>query len=332
MLCDNWGLVSVIVPIYKVEKYLNKCVDSLLKQTYKNLEIILVDDGSPDNCGKICDRYKEKDKRIKVIHKTNGGLSDARNIGVDYSTGDFISFIDSDDFVSPIFVERMLNAMVKTGADIVSTDYNIARFIDLDEETVRLDEEYDETNTSVLTVDEALRLLLYQRIPNGAPFRLYRRYVFNELVFPCGIIFEDVAIVHKLFMKVNRIALVHEKMYAYRLRKDGIVRSGFSLDKMVVVSITRNLYEDIVNYNPELKKAACSRAFAQNFHVFLQIPAEYKQEKCIVFEELKKYRMMVIIDENKNVRVKNRIGAFISLLGPDISMMLGKVYKKFSAK
>ena len=102
-------LVSIVVPIYNVEKYIDKCVDSIINQTYKNLEIILVDDGSPDNCGDIADKYAELDNRIKVIHKSNGGLSDARNAGLDISTGEFICFIDSDDYVEMDMIEKTLN-------------------------------------------------------------------------------------------------------------------------------------------------------------------------------------------------------------------------------
>ena len=102
-------LISIIVPIYNVEKYIKKCIDSIINQTYTNLEIILVDDGSPDNCGKICDKYKEKDDRIKVIHKKNGGLSDARNAGIDIATGEYITFIDSDDYVAENYIEVLYN-------------------------------------------------------------------------------------------------------------------------------------------------------------------------------------------------------------------------------
>ena len=113
-------LVSVIVPIYKVEKYLGKCVDSIINQTYKNLEIILVDDGSPDNSGKICDEYAKKDNRIKVIHKENGGLSSARNAGLDVATGEFIAFVDSDDRIHLDFVEKLYRAIKEENADIAS--------------------------------------------------------------------------------------------------------------------------------------------------------------------------------------------------------------------
>ena len=106
-------LISVIVPVYKVEKYLEKCIESIIKQTYTNLQIILVDDGSPDNCGKICDEYAKKDSRIEVIHKINGGLSDARNVGINRANGRYIGFVDSDDYVEPDYLEQLLNNFKK---------------------------------------------------------------------------------------------------------------------------------------------------------------------------------------------------------------------------
>ena len=116
-------LISIIVPVYKVEPYLNKCVDSIINQTYKNIEIILVDDGSPDNCGKICDDYTKKDSRIKVIHKKNGGLSDARNYGIEASIGDYIMFVDSDDYISANMCEILLKTAKKYNADIINCNF-----------------------------------------------------------------------------------------------------------------------------------------------------------------------------------------------------------------
>ena len=114
----NKSLISVIVPIFKVESYLGKCIDSILSQTYKNIEIILVDDGSPDSCPQICDLYSEKDNRIKVIHKNNGGLSDARNAGLIVSKGEYVCFVDGDDFVETEYVERLYTAIKKCNADL----------------------------------------------------------------------------------------------------------------------------------------------------------------------------------------------------------------------
>ena len=111
-------LISVVVPIYKVEEYLQRCVDSIINQTYKNLEIILVDDGSPDSCPKMCDNFAKQDKRIKVIHKINAGVSEARNTGLEYATGDYVGFIDSDDYIHPTMYEKLLNGIKKENSDI----------------------------------------------------------------------------------------------------------------------------------------------------------------------------------------------------------------------
>ncbi len=122
--------ISVIVPIYKVENYLHRCVDSIINQTYTNLEIILVDDGSPDNCPMICDKYVKKDSRIRVIHKKNGGLSDARNAGINIATGEYIGFVDSDDYISLHFYQRLMNVMKVSDSDIVECE--IKKFKDND--------------------------------------------------------------------------------------------------------------------------------------------------------------------------------------------------------
>ena len=116
-------LVSVVVPIYNVEKYLVQCIQTILYQSYRNLEVILVDDGSPDNCGKICDEFAIKDKRIKVIHKNNGGLSDARNVGIDKAMGEYITFIDSDDYIMPDMIESLMNTIIKERVDIAQCTF-----------------------------------------------------------------------------------------------------------------------------------------------------------------------------------------------------------------
>ncbi|WP_051227040.1 glycosyltransferase family 2 protein [Butyrivibrio sp. MC2013] len=328
MIDKDEMLVSVIVPVYKVEKYLEKCIDSILSQSYKKLEIILVDDGSPDKSGVICDKYSKIDNRIKVIHKENGGLSDARNVGIEHSTGDVLSFIDSDDCVSDKFVECLLGAMITTGADIASTDYNIIRFKDDQEDKICFDETYDGSNVDLVNAHTALELLLYQRIPNGAPFRLYNRNIFHNIRFPKGILFEDAAIMYKVFIGAKKIAVVHDKIYAYRVRCDGIIRSQFSDKKMVVIPMTKQLYIDVINYDINLKQAASSRAFSQNYHVLLQVPNEDKESQKKLFKEIKKYRLNVLFDPNDKVRIKNRIGAFVSLFGLRISVFVGKTIKK----
>ena len=136
-------LITIVVPVYKVEKYIDRCVTSILNQTYKNLQIILVDDGSPDNCGKICDEYAKKDNRIEVIHKENGGLSDARNAGINIAKGKYIAFVDSDDYVSNDYIEYMYKILKKENAKISICELQIVWKNTKIEENIKIDENTD---------------------------------------------------------------------------------------------------------------------------------------------------------------------------------------------
>ncbi len=319
-------LISIIVPVYNVEKYISRCLNSIIAQTYKNIEIIIVDDGSPDSCCEICDEYAGRDKRIRVIHQKNGGLSNARNTGIKNANGAYLSFIDSDDFISEYFIEILYRAIKRTGAFIASSEYDINRFVDGQEHTVDFAKSVDDFKVKDVSVKSALELMLYQIIPNGVQYRLYKKEIFDNLRFPEGWIFEDVATVHKAFMKSNKIALVKTSIYAYRVRDDGIVKSQFSEKKMVVVPITQNLYREVCEFDEELKYAAASRAFAQNYHVFLQIPSNDKSNLKKVWNEMIIYRNMVIKDKNKNIRRKNKIGAISSIFGLNVAYWAGKLY------
>ena len=196
-------LITVIVPIYKVETYLRKCVDSVIAQTYRDLEIILVDDGSPDGCGRICDEYAARDERIRVIHKENGGLSSARNAALDVCRGEYISFIDSDDFVSPYFIEILYRGIAQTGSEIASVRRGVS-FYDESEGSVRLAGSAEDYTLAVTDAREAIRLIMYQRLPNGAPWRLYKREIWDGLRFPTGWLFEDAATTHRAFMRAEK--------------------------------------------------------------------------------------------------------------------------------
>lgn len=165
--------ISIIVPVYNVEPYLRQCLDSVVNQTYRNLEIILVDDGSPDNCGTICDEYAAKDKRIHVVHKENGGISSARNAGLAICKGDYISFIDSDDFVSPYFIEVLYHGIELYNSDISSLRYS-EFFIDNQEKEIHFAETSDDCKMSKCTSYEAIRLMMYQKIQT-MPTKLYKK-------------------------------------------------------------------------------------------------------------------------------------------------------------
>ncbi len=222
-------LISIIIPVYNVEKYIRKCLDSVICQTYKNLEIIVVDDGSPDNCGKICDEYAEKDQRIKVIHKENGGLSSARNVGIDAACGRYLCFLDSDDYIIETYVEKLYNAMTETDADIVQCEFI---------ETAGDDAVSIPEDKKISIIDgKAMIGKLYDYYGISAPTvvvwtKLYKKELFEGLRFPVGRIHEDEATTYKLFYKADKIALTSEKLYCYRIAQGSITRSGFSLKKL----------------------------------------------------------------------------------------------------
>ena len=179
-------LVSIIVPVYNVEKYLSKCIDSILAQTYKNLEIILVDDGSKDNSGTICDEYSKKDKRIKIIHKPNGGISDVRNHGLKIATGDYIGFVDSDDYIAEDMFETLVSLLEKNDADISIVsfyEYYNGKLIGVRENE----------NVEIMNKVEAIKeLLIDRKIQSYTWNKLFKKELFDGLQFPVGKNFEDI--------------------------------------------------------------------------------------------------------------------------------------------
>jgi glycosyltransferase involved in cell wall biosynthesis len=317
-------LISVIIPIYNVEQYLKTCIDSVLAQSYENLEIILVDDGSQDSCGAICDEYANLDSRIIVIHKKNGGLSDARNKGIDICHGEYISFIDSDDFVSKYFIELLYNAAEETNSDIASYSWPV-NFVDGQESNITFTEELKSPKIKVLDKKEALKQILYQKIPNGAQHRLYKKKILKDIRFPYGYLFEDVATVYKTFILANKIVLVSERAYAYRVRPDSIVRMRFSEKKLVSIPISKTLYGDIVSFDDSLRNAVSARAFSINFQVFLQVDRTDTNNMILLWNEIKKYNKNVLSDNDPYLRKKNKCAAIISLCGMRMSHCIGRM-------
>lgn len=224
---DTRPLISVVVPVYKVEKYLDRCVASITAQTYKNLEIILVDDGSPDCCGQLCDRWAQEDPRVKVVHKQNGGLSSARNAGIAVATGAYVGFVDSDDYIHPQMYEKLYAALVETAADISICNYDY-----VDGETDKPDlkmREISPMKTEVLTRTQGYEKV--SRIVTGYGFyvtawnKLYPRSIFDQLQFKEGFIHEDEFFVHHLFARCNRIATIADALYMYVQRGGSITKT-----------------------------------------------------------------------------------------------------------
>lgn len=212
--------ISIIVPIYKVEQYLSRCIDSILNQTFQDFELILVNDGSPDNCGQICEAYALKDERIKVIHKENGGLSDARNAGLDLCSGEYIGFIDSDDFIHPRMYERLYNVLRKSEALIAQCDFQYFKNIEEISQNAVTNEFkiYDYKEAIAGLIDNHL---LVANVWN----KLYHKSLFGNIRFPKGKIHEDEYVTYKLFYYAKKIARVEDKLYFYYNNSNGIMKN-----------------------------------------------------------------------------------------------------------
>ena len=202
-------LISVIIPAYNVEKYITRCMESLINQTYTNLEIILVDDGSTDNTSQICDKYAQKDDRIKVIHKQNGGQSEARNQALDIATGKYITFLDSDDYLSEDYIEYMYKLLKNNNADISVCGVQIVNFEDKQYKI-------DETEVKIYNTEEALENMLYSEGIEVAVYsKLYPKQYFDDIRFPVGEKYEDIAVIALLMNKAKKIVYGKKKCYFY---------------------------------------------------------------------------------------------------------------------
>ena len=233
-MCSTDPTISIIVPVYKVEKYLKRCVDSILSQTYTDFECILVDDGSPDKCGYICDEYAEKDQRIRVIHKKNGGLSDARNVGIDAASGEYLSFIDSDDWIHPKMLEILYDGI--THNDVLMSICAYKRTDDY--ETFNKIKEYRFTVRDGM--DFLARANSFPRATYSTAIvawnKLYHKSLFKDIRYPYGRIHEDEFTTYKLLYKSGDIAYCDEMLYCYFRNNEGIMKSKYTTKRMDVLA------------------------------------------------------------------------------------------------
>jgi glycosyltransferase involved in cell wall biosynthesis len=233
----NTPVVSVIVPVYSVERYLQQCIDSICKQTYENLEVILVNDGSPDNCGEICDRNAVLDSRIVVIHKENGGLSSARNVGLDIAKGEYIAFVDADDTIHPCFIEKLLEMCLRYNCDIAQCDY-----LAVSEDSLSLPLNpwqeisfYDGRQALHELCRGGVNAIKYTVAWN----KIYKRKLFRYIRYPVGRIHEDEFTTYQVFWKAKKIAITRQYLYYYLQRNTSIMGSGFSIKRLDILDAFR---------------------------------------------------------------------------------------------
>ena len=264
--------ISVIVPVYGVEKYLPACIESILSQTFTDFELILVDDGSPDRCPAICDEAAERDVRVRVIHQANQGLSAARNAGIEAARGEWLVFVDSDDYIAPHFCEKLYQTAQRTDADCA-----ICSVQNVDESGKPIDSALMRVADEVKTGQEVLRKIGRDDV---TPYltawnKLYRRKLFNTLRYPAGRQNEDVFVFAELFCQVQRAACVAEPLYFYRKRIGSIMNSAVTLRNLDEMWAYVNCFEHLQQDDEEsILKETEKRIFAKLTGVYYRVTEE----------------------------------------------------------
>ena len=299
-------LISVVIPVYNVEKYLHKCIESILKQTYSNLEIILVDDGSTDSSGKKCDELAQRDNRIKVFHKKNGGLSDARNYGLRKITGDWVTFIDSDDYVCDRYIELLYRALKEEAADIsICNPVHVFK----DEEAKFV----DATKVESFDAIKAIQKMWYQKdfLPS-AWGKLYSSKIFENIEFTKGVIYEDIDIMHEIFIKARKIVYTNAAYYAYLHRENSITTQKFSKKDLYILDICKKIRKFSNDVDARLINASKAYSIVGSMRVYLNTPRDVEEYKVYITDAenyIKAKGIEVLRD--KNVRKKTKIGVLL---------------------
>lgn len=276
-------LISIVVPVYNVEKYLEKCVKSILNQTYKNLEIILVDDGSTDNSGNMCDELAKLDDRIKVYHKENGGLSDARNYGVERATGAYIGFVDSDDYIEKEMYEKLYEAIKKENADVAECNLKIVYPHGTELFT---QEKYYKVCNKEEYLEEYLKI---EKIFGSVWTKLLRRDIASKLLFPKGKLYEDTYYSNDLINIAEKYVIMDKPYYNYLMRNDSITNSKFKPKILDLIDIVNIIHKKVYRDYPNLKEAADCRQMYAYFSVLNSMLMEDNFKENKYYTQIERY-------------------------------------------
>lgn len=282
-------LISVIIPVYNVEKYIDRCVESVINQTYKNLEIILVDDGSSDMSLHLCNKWEKEDKRVKVLSKENGGASTARNAGIDSARGNYIMFVDSDDYVSEIICESLYIKLKQQQADIA-----ICRMEKIEKDRIYPTRLWDYSeNMVVMNRRTALQEFFMDKIDCGPCHKLFSAEVIKQIRFPEGVINEDFVFVYRVLLNANRIVFFSDILYHYCFRENSVTSSRFSKRQFDRYYNCVEVYNEIKEKEPELEREARFYMWRQSLYLLKEmleenLHNEYLKEFEMIRTSLKK--------------------------------------------
>lgn len=317
--------ISVIIPIYKVEKYLNRCVDSVVKQSYQNLEIILVDDGSPDLCPKMCDEWAKKDNRIKVIHKENGGLSDARNIGMQIMTGEYVFFVDSDDWIHRDTLKTLKNFQEKYDADIVECKaFPICEEIEdvqIEGTSIEINRFDTKDAMSALVIENPLKQTVWNK--------LYKKSTVDGIHFEIGKYHEDEFWTYQVFDRAKTFLFVDVQLYYYFQRSDSIMGQSFSLKRLDAIEGRYRRLAMLKEKYPELVSVAKENLAFLITYFGQQALMANSNETNIYLAKAKKYieQLDISVREIKGMSIMHKLWIFGIKKNLDITCKIRNILK-----
>lgn len=314
--------ISVVLPVYNVEKYLENCVNAIRRQTYQNLEIILVDDGSTDGSSLLCEKLAQMDERICVLHKENGGLSDARNAGTQIATGEYITYVDSDDTVSDTYVEYLYSLIKKYDCDMALCTHTVVF-----EDGKQIS--YGDGTDEMLNARECLyRMLYHDVIDTSAWAKLYRTSMAREIQYPKGKLFEDIATTYRFFMACDKIACGYQSQYFYMQRQNSIVSSKFNPHKLDLLEMTDKMAVEVSKAYPDLTRAVLRRRVYARFSTLNQMldVDGYDKERNEIIAFIKKHKREIMSDPHAPRR--DKIAICMLSVGYPVYRIAWKAFKK----
>ena len=322
---NDLPLISVIIPVYNVENYLDDCLNSVIVQTFHNIEIILINDGSTDKTARICDEFATKDDRIRVLHKDNSGVAASRNVGVDLALGDYILFVDGDDVANREMVEVLYGNLKKYDADISICGL---KYFDtkMPYNTVKIQK------TIVLNNIDAIESMFYQRYFDTGPVaKLYKSSIVKKNRFPDGKVFEDLYTVYKILNGAEKIVFTPEVLYYYRQNEVSLMHKDFENSILDELSAIDEIEMFVNKEHPELEKAFLSRKFSSYCQVFGWIPSDNNNKELTairneIWEYIRSYRSKMLKDDK--ARRKNRLAALLSYGGNHLFYRLSLLNKR----
>lgn len=313
--------ISVVLPVYNVKQYLDRCMNSILNQTYTNLEIIMVDDGSTDGSSQVCDEYQRRDSRVNVIHKENGGLSSARNAGTEKATGEYITYIDPDDYVTLKYIEYLYNLICEFGTKMSLCTHTV-----LFENGKSL--VYGDGGKEIISAKVCLERMLYHDvIDTSAWAKMFSIDLARKYPFPVGRLFEDIGNVYNFFIDSEMIACGYEPQYYYIVRNNSIVTGSFNIRKFDLLEMTDKMSKDVLDKFPDLERAVKRRRIYARFSTLNQMQdvTTHQDKKRDLISFIRKNTWELL--RNSKVPKRDKLAAMLLYISYPLYRACWKAYK-----